>query len=136
MANLNRRPSPVADLWDWQLRGSCRDMDTSVFFHPDGGTGEAGRHRGTAAIAVCARCPVLAECAAYALAAGEPYGVCGGFTVAERRRLLAIGWEDLADPWRRRVDIARLRARLTARTPAARERQPVREPHEPHRLPA
>ena len=85
---------------------------------------------------MCARCPVLAECAAYALAAGEPYGVWGGFTVAERRRLLAIGWEDLADPWRRRVDIARLRARLTARTPAARERQPVREPHEPHRLPA
>ena len=53
-------------------------MDTSVFFHPDGGTGEAGRHRGTAAIAVCARCPVLAECAAYALAAGEPYGVWAG----------------------------------------------------------
>ena len=33
----------------------------------------------------------------HALAAREPYGVWGGFTEAERLRLLATGWEDLSD---------------------------------------
>ena len=42
----------------------------------------------------------------------EPYGVWGGFSESERLRLLAVGWEDLADRRHSRVDIARLEARL------------------------
>jgi WhiB family redox-sensing transcriptional regulator len=73
--------------------------------------------RELAAKALCQSCPVRAECAAHALAAREPYGVWGGFTEAERIRLLATGWEDLADRVRgradvRRVDIRRLESRL------------------------
>lgn len=34
--------------------------------------------------AVCARCPVRQECLAYALDAGEPHGIWGGHTTAER----------------------------------------------------
>ena len=128
MADLSRLPGPIADVWEWQLSGSCRNLDTSVFFHPDAGTRAARHHRESAATAVCARCPVRAECAAHALTTGELYGVWGGFTEAERRRLLAVGWEDLADPWHRRVDVARLRTRLTARTTAAHGSRPAREP--------
>ena len=55
-----------------------------------------------------------AECAAHALAVREPYGVWGGFSESERLRLLALGWEDLADRRQTRVDIARMEARLGA----------------------
>ncbi len=40
--------------------------------------------RDLAAKAVCARCPVIAECAAHALQVREPYGVWGGLTEDER----------------------------------------------------
>ena len=61
---------------------------------------------------VCRACPVRAECAAHALSVREPYGVWGGFSESERLRLLALGWEDLADRRQTKVDIARLEARL------------------------
>lgn len=39
------------------------------------------------AVAVCALCPVRAECAAYAIAADEKHGTFGGVTELERRQL-------------------------------------------------
>ncbi|MFC4950728.1 WhiB family transcriptional regulator [Pseudonocardia sp. GCM10023141] len=39
--------------------------------------------------AVCARCPVTAECLGWALASGQDSGVWGGLTDAERRDLRA-----------------------------------------------
>jgi WhiB family transcriptional regulator, redox-sensing transcriptional regulator len=60
---------------------------------------------------MCGGCPVRTECAAHALAVREPYGVWGGFSESERLRLLAVGWEDLADR-HGRVDLLRLEARL------------------------
>jgi len=77
--------------------------------------------REVAAKEVCLSCPVRAECAAHALVAREPYGVWGGFTEAERLRLLATGWEDLSDRVGRRVDVSRLEARLGRRLPAQRQ---------------
>jgi WhiB family redox-sensing transcriptional regulator len=55
---------------------------------------------------------VRSQCAAHALATREPYGVWGGFTEAERLRLLATGWEDLADRAQNYVDVGRLERRL------------------------
>lgn len=115
-----RRPSPDpgppsslgAQASGWQLRGRCRTQDAGVFFYPDNDGQPKRKQRDQAAKAVCARCPVSAECAAHALATGEPHGVWGGFTQAERRRLLITGWQDLADPGRTRVDVTALRARL------------------------
>ena len=49
---------------------------------------------------------------AHALSVREPYGVWGGFSESERLRLLALGWEDLADRRGGRVDVQRLEARL------------------------
>jgi WhiB family redox-sensing transcriptional regulator len=39
--------------------------------------------------AVCARCPVLAQCRRHALVLPEPFGIWGGLTEEERDVLLA-----------------------------------------------
>ncbi len=38
MADTHRLPAPVTDVWDWQLRGACRGMDSVLFFHPEKGS--------------------------------------------------------------------------------------------------
>src|SRR4051794_35371648 len=98
MAELSRLPGPNADLWDWQLAGACRRSDPDVFFHPDGERGPRRRAREEAAKAVCAGCPVLAECAAHALAVREPYGVWGGMTEDEREAAYVSGPARPVDP--------------------------------------
>ncbi|HAM24406.1 MAG TPA: WhiB family transcriptional regulator, partial [Actinobacteria bacterium] len=45
MADLSRLPGPNADLWDWQLEGACRGLDSAVFFHPEGERGSARARR-------------------------------------------------------------------------------------------
>jgi hypothetical protein len=57
----------VADLWDWQLEGSCRQVNPEVFFHPEGERGSARRSRDSAAKEVCLGCPVLVQCREHAL---------------------------------------------------------------------
>lgn len=84
MAEISRLPGPVADLWDWQLDGSCRRENPDVFFHPEGERGPARRDRDSAAKAVCGACPVLRQCREHALRVREPYGVWGGLTEDER----------------------------------------------------
>ena len=39
MAEISRLPGPVADLWEWQLQGACREADPTLFFHPEGERG-------------------------------------------------------------------------------------------------
>jgi WhiB family redox-sensing transcriptional regulator len=112
MSNVRRLPGPIVDLWAWQRLGACRGRDSAQFFHPDGERGSSRNRREAEAKSVCATCPVRPECAAHALSVREPYGVWGGFSESERLRLLAVGWEDVADRRQARVDIARLEARL------------------------
>ena len=40
------------------------------------------------AVALCETCPVLDACRSYALSAGEPFGVWGALTAADRRKVL------------------------------------------------
>ena len=89
MAEITRLPGPIADLWEWQYKGSCRDVGAEVFFHPEGERGSKRRNRDLAAKQVCLTCPVLEACRAHALAVREPYGVWGGLTEDERTALLA-----------------------------------------------
>ena len=91
MAEISRLPGPNADLWDWQLRGTCRGQDPELFFHPEGERGPSRRNRESAAKAVCAGCPVLRECARHALAVREPYGVWGGMSEDEREAIYLTG---------------------------------------------
>ena len=84
MTDISRLPKPLSGTWEWQLRGACRDADADLFFHPEGERGPRRSGRESAAKAVCATCPVLAQCRAHALATREPYGVWGGLSETER----------------------------------------------------
>ena len=89
MAETSRLPAPNMDRWEWQLRGACRGADPDLFFHPEGERGAARHDRDALALAVCAGCPVVPECAAHALVVREPYGVWGGMTEDDRETLRA-----------------------------------------------
>lgn len=68
----------------WADQALCAQADPDTWF-PD----EQDRKTAAAAIAICARCPVRAECLAHALAIGERHGIWGGLTARQRRALLA-----------------------------------------------
>lgn len=91
MTDISRLPVPVAENWEWQLRGSCRGVDPSLFFHPEGERGPRRSNREKAAKAICATCPVLLQCREAALAAREPYGIWGGLSEHEREQLTGTG---------------------------------------------
>lgn len=77
-------PDPSTSAWDWQLRGSCRGMDPSIFFP---GAGSRRARDEPRAKVVCEGCPVLTQCRQYAVDAAEPYGIWGGMTPLERALL-------------------------------------------------
>jgi WhiB family redox-sensing transcriptional regulator len=65
---------------DWQERALCAQTDPEAFFPEKGGsTREAKR--------ICAGCEVRAECLEYALAFDERFGIWGGLSERERRKL-------------------------------------------------
>lgn len=97
MASILRLPQPVVEVWDWQRRAACRNLDSSMFFHPDGERGTRRQQREDRAKAVCAACPVRAECLEHSLRVQEPYGIWGGTSERERpqlRRALARSHPD------------------------------------------
>jgi WhiB family redox-sensing transcriptional regulator len=64
----------------WQERALCAQTDPEAFFPEKGGsTREAKR--------VCLSCVVRGECLEYALANDERFGIWGGLSERERRRL-------------------------------------------------
>lgn len=64
----------------WQERALCAQTDPEAFFPEKGGsTREAKR--------VCLSCDVKAECLEYALAHDERFGIWGGLSERERRKL-------------------------------------------------
>ena len=88
MSDVSRLPGPMDHAWQWQRLGSCRGMDSAVFFHPDGERNPS-RARCTAnAKEVCQRCPVMDMCREFALQTREPFGAWGGLAEAERRIIL------------------------------------------------
>ena len=69
---------------DWQDRALCAQTDPEAFFPEKGGsTREAKR--------VCRGCEVRAECLEYALGHDERFGIWGGLSERERRRLKRQG---------------------------------------------
>ena len=64
----------------WQERALCAQTDPEAFFPEKGGsTREAKR--------VCMSCEVRSECLEYALAKDERFGIWGGLSERERRRV-------------------------------------------------
>ncbi|MER5755361.1 WhiB family transcriptional regulator [Streptomyces sp. NPDC002088] len=78
---------PLVDLWAWQREAACRDLDSTLFYSPHGEGFTDRRSREERARSVCWTCAVQEKCAQFALTLGETYGVWGGLTEAERRRL-------------------------------------------------
>jgi WhiB family redox-sensing transcriptional regulator len=71
----------VADgLLSWQDQALCAQTDPEAFFPEKGGsTREAKR--------ICVGCEVKQECLEYALMQDERFGIWGGLSERERRRL-------------------------------------------------
>ncbi len=64
----------------WKEDAACRGTDPDVFFPSRGEDLVVAR-------AVCAGCPVRGECLDFALAHNEKFGVWGGLSERERRRV-------------------------------------------------
>lgn len=65
---------------DWQTKAGCTEVDPEIFFPERGGSSKAAR-------AVCAACEVRRQCLEYALNNKEQFGIWGGTSERERRRL-------------------------------------------------
>ena len=93
----------------WWFAGLCAQTDPELFFPEKGGSVREAKR-------VCAACPVRAQCLAHALAHGERYGVWGGLSEPERRRLKqadvatfpSTAWQPLAPAEVDEVVVARL----------------------------
>lgn len=69
----------------WRKDAACRDSDPDLFF-PVGTTGLAVEQIENAK-AVCAECDVQVDCLDFALRTKQEYGVWGGTTEDERRKI-------------------------------------------------
>jgi len=73
---------------NWRLLAECRYMDPELFFPASPPSRSRQRVAATQAQvkakAICARCPVSAECLAFAVRTRQAYGIWGGLTQEER----------------------------------------------------
>ena len=65
---------------DWQDRALCAQTDPEAFFPEKGGSTREAKK-------VCRTCEVRAECLEYALEHDERFGIWGGLSERERRRI-------------------------------------------------
>lgn len=68
------------DAGGWQERALCAQTDPEAFFPEKGGSTREAKK-------VCLGCEVRAECLEYALANDERFGIWGGLSERERRKL-------------------------------------------------
>jgi len=64
----------------WQDRALCAQTDPEAFFPEKGGSTREAKK-------ICTGCEVKAECLEYALANDERFGIWGGLSERERRRI-------------------------------------------------
>lgn len=64
----------------WQERALCAQTDPEAFFPEKGGSTREAKK-------VCVGCEVTSECLEYALAHDERFGIWGGLSERERRKL-------------------------------------------------
>jgi WhiB family redox-sensing transcriptional regulator len=70
----------------WQDRAVCVGIDARLFFGPDGEQWQEREIREAKAKAICASCPVRAQCLDYALGNSIKHGIWGGLNQEERAR--------------------------------------------------
>lgn len=75
-----RKPASDEEALAWQVDALCAQTDPEAFFPEKGGsTREAKR--------ICDGCEVRSECLEYALANDERFGIWGGLSERDRRKL-------------------------------------------------
>lgn len=65
---------------EWHDKALCAQTDPEAFFPEKGGSTREAKK-------ICTGCEVRAECLSYALANDERFGIWGGLSERERRRL-------------------------------------------------
>jgi WhiB family redox-sensing transcriptional regulator len=68
------------DALSWQASALCAQTDPEAFFPEKGGSTREAK-------SVCKGCDVRKECLEYALARDERFGIWGGLSERERRKL-------------------------------------------------
>lgn len=90
LAERGTRKLPTFDPEDgddgWQDEGACRGL-TDVFFSPHNERPAAKEEREALARRICSDCPVLAECADYALRHREQGGIWAGVSFEPDREI-------------------------------------------------
>jgi WhiB family redox-sensing transcriptional regulator len=73
---------PLSDVEElaWQERALCAQTDPEAFFPEKGGSTREAKK-------ICLSCEVRTECLEYALSSDERFGIWGGLSERERRRL-------------------------------------------------
>ena len=79
LLDLAGQDSDEAEL-TWQERALCAQTDPEAFFPEKGGSTREAKK-------VCVSCEVRAECLEYALENDERFGIWGGMSERERRKL-------------------------------------------------
>lgn len=80
VAALSVRPSRRDESRNWQDYGNCLGVDPDLFFPERGASTREAKE-------TCRACVVREDCLEYALANGEKFGIWGGMSERERRRI-------------------------------------------------
>jgi WhiB family redox-sensing transcriptional regulator len=72
---------------EWEEQALCRTVEDQTVFFP-----EHGNRSPAKAKAICRRCPVRDECLSAAFENDERFGIWGGLTEKERRKLGRRGY--------------------------------------------
>ena len=89
---------------DWRAEAACVGENLDIFFP----LGDQATHHALSnqAKQVCARCPVMATCRAWALRTSPEFGIFGGLTAHERRLVREGRWSGHGPRHKERDDTA------------------------------
>lgn len=73
----------------WMARGLCRQIGGDIWYPEQGESNLEAKQ-------ICAVCPVRVECLDHAVTFDEVFGIWGGLSAQERRRLKAVAEYPLA----------------------------------------
>jgi WhiB family transcriptional regulator, redox-sensing transcriptional regulator len=77
---VNGNTAADAEERRWQERANCLGVDPDLFFPERGASTKEAK-------GVCRGCEVRVDCLEYALSHGEKFGIWGGLSERERRRV-------------------------------------------------
>jgi WhiB family redox-sensing transcriptional regulator len=89
---------------DWRAEAACVGENLDIFFP----LGDQATHHALSnqAKQVCARCPVMSVCRAWALRTSPEFGIFGGLTAHERRLVREGRWNGQGPRRKERDDTA------------------------------